>query len=309
MGCKSCDDLKRQAPSLEYAHGITDTVCSSVRQMKGIEDNPDSYVGQLDTKNSIDLNKYNECYIGNLATETKAYSDCDWKSWGKRVIGGITSMFKLMICWLQGMWCYIKFMADGFEVELDESKFKVTSGAGIRWIPNPVTGRYPALVMKGHSYRILGTVEITSAQDQPFGKLGLTNNGEPRRVTGDPEAGIIDLRNSGGYMIGYIDIDKQDAENPMLKQVSSFFSTTGTFTDSGCGNFFISSYDGDSGEKMPGQWGVEDSGEIPVPPHHIYVRIGLQSLVTWGPAYDQTKKTFSICATGMLNYKLEGVKC
>ena len=290
MSCKDCSDIKNQAPSIEATGGITKTVCKNVQSMNGIEDG--SYAGQIDTKNFDDMNKFNNCYVKGLSSSVNAYSDCEWKKWAKKAVAVMLNMFKLIICWLQGLWCYVKFMANGFSYQLDETNFHVTPNAGIQIVKDD-EGRYPKVIFQGHSYRITGTVLIKGSV---FDELGLD-------VFGQQYSGKHNhVEPTGyGYTLCWITIDRSQ-----VPQLSNIYSCVGNFTDNGCANIFFSAFA--EGEKMPKQWG--DALGDTVPKGQYWIRIAVRDVLTWGYDFDSEghhRHTFN--GTGMCGYDLGKIKC
>lgn len=97
INCSSCNDLRENAPEF-VLNGVTDTVCTSLKNDTGF--NPSN-----DTTDCDDLNDANDCLIGNMEDEVEAYDVCDWKEFMKRFIPNVYNVIKAMICAICGLWC------------------------------------------------------------------------------------------------------------------------------------------------------------------------------------------------------------
>lgn len=94
--CSACEELKETDPNL-LVNGIGETECTSLKNDTGLV--------ATDSHNDCeDLNNMNDCFIGNMATEIKAESECNWKSFVKRLIKNLYTFEKAIICVLCGLW-------------------------------------------------------------------------------------------------------------------------------------------------------------------------------------------------------------
>lgn len=96
--CKSCDDLRQNAPNV-LANGVDDTACTSLKNDTGF--NPASSTNSCD-----DLEDANDCLIGSLEDEIEAYDVCDWKEFMKKLIPNLYIVLKGIICTICGLWAY-----------------------------------------------------------------------------------------------------------------------------------------------------------------------------------------------------------
>ena len=97
INCSACNDLRETAPEF-VQNGVTDTVCTSLKNDTGF--NPSN-----DRTDCDDLNDANDCLIGNMEDEIEAYDICDWKTFMKTLIPNIYNVIKAIICAICGLWC------------------------------------------------------------------------------------------------------------------------------------------------------------------------------------------------------------
>lgn len=97
LNCSACNDLRENAAEF-VQNGVTDTVCTSLKNDTGF--NPSN-----DRNDCTDLNDANDCLIGNAADELEAYDVCDWKEFMKNFIPNLYNVIKAMICAICGLWC------------------------------------------------------------------------------------------------------------------------------------------------------------------------------------------------------------
>lgn len=119
INCDSCEQLRQNSP--EFAmNGVTDTVCTSLRNNSGF--NPSS--GHTDCE---DLDDANDCLVGNMSTEVKAYGVCDWKKFMKKFIPNVHTVLEAIICAICGLWtktekhdCEINYLFQGARFRIGE---------------------------------------------------------------------------------------------------------------------------------------------------------------------------------------------
>lgn len=117
--CSACEQLRQNSP--EFAlNGVTDTVSASLKNDTGF--NPSS--GHTDCE---DIDDANDCLIGNMTTEIKAYGVCDWKKFMKKFIPNVHELFEAINCALCGIWtnihkhdCEIKYLYEGARFKIGE---------------------------------------------------------------------------------------------------------------------------------------------------------------------------------------------
>lgn len=96
ISCTACEELRQEAPEFVMS-GLTDDMCTSLMNDTGIE--PSS--GHDDCE---DLNNLNDCLVGNMEAEVKAYNVCDWKKFAEEFIPNLWTTLKAMICAICGLW-------------------------------------------------------------------------------------------------------------------------------------------------------------------------------------------------------------
>lgn len=96
ISCSSCNDLRENAAEF-VQNGVTDTVCTSLKNDTGF--NPSN-----DRNDCTDLNDANDCLIGNAADELEAYDVCDWKEFMKNFLPNLYNVLKAIICAICGLW-------------------------------------------------------------------------------------------------------------------------------------------------------------------------------------------------------------
>lgn len=99
ISCSSCNDLRENAAEF-VQNGVTDTVCTSLKNDTGF--NPSN-----DRNDCTDLNDANDCLIGNAADELEAYDVCDWKEFMKNFLPNLYNVLKAIICAICGLWTNI----------------------------------------------------------------------------------------------------------------------------------------------------------------------------------------------------------
>lgn len=96
VSCTACQELRENAPEF-VTNGVTDTVCASLANNTGL-DNSNGH------DNATDLSIANDCLIGRMEDEIRAYDVCDWKKFMKLFVRNVYEMFKAIICSLKGVW-------------------------------------------------------------------------------------------------------------------------------------------------------------------------------------------------------------
>ena len=104
MNCEACNDLRETDPYL-MVNGIGESECTSLKNDTGLVPTD----GRDDCQ---DLNDMNDCFVGNMAREIDAESECNWKSFVKRLIGNVWTLEKAIICAICGIWTNIHALWD-----------------------------------------------------------------------------------------------------------------------------------------------------------------------------------------------------
>ncbi len=97
--CEACEDLRQDAPEL-IVNGFDSTMCASLKNDTGLKPS----AGHNDC---TDLDKMNDCFVGNMADEIEDYDVCDWKTFMQRFIPNLWTTLKAMICAICGIWSNI----------------------------------------------------------------------------------------------------------------------------------------------------------------------------------------------------------
>lgn len=119
LNCKACDDLRNEVPQL-IANGFDSNMCASLQNDTGLS--PSS--GHDDC---TDLNKLNDCLVGNMEEELEAYDVCDWKTFMKKLIPNLWTTIKGIICAICGLWklakridCVVDYVTQGASFSFGE---------------------------------------------------------------------------------------------------------------------------------------------------------------------------------------------
>lgn len=98
IDCNACDSLRQTSPDF-VLNGVTETVVASLKNNTGI--NPALTVLH---DNCEDLNMLNDCLVGRMGDEVKAYDNCDWKEFMGKFIPNNYELLKAMIANECGIW-------------------------------------------------------------------------------------------------------------------------------------------------------------------------------------------------------------
>lgn len=98
ISCDACDTLRQQAPEF-VQQGVTDNVAASLKNNTGL--NPALTVLH---DNCTDLNNVNDCLIGRMGDEIKAYDNCDWKEYMGKFTPNLYETLKAIIASGCGLW-------------------------------------------------------------------------------------------------------------------------------------------------------------------------------------------------------------
>ena len=97
--CDACNQLKATDPNLAV-NGWSDSNCTSFKNDTGL-------VPSSGHNDCTDLELMNDCLIGNMAQETDAYSNCDWKEFAKKFIANLWTILTAIKCAICGIWTNI----------------------------------------------------------------------------------------------------------------------------------------------------------------------------------------------------------
>lgn len=106
--CSACSDLQ-DVSSTFIRNGVTNTVCTSLKNNTGI--NPNHTPVRTDCQ---DLDLINDCLVGRMADEVPSYDVCDWKTFMKKFIPNVWTTIKALICAICGLWTKVT----GFEDQI-----------------------------------------------------------------------------------------------------------------------------------------------------------------------------------------------
>lgn len=121
ISCDACDTLRQQAPEF-VQNGVTDNVAASLKNNTGL--NPALTVLH---DNCTDLNNVNDCLIGRMGDEIKAYDNCDWKEFMGKFTPNLYETLKAIIMSDCGEWSKLDLLCNG----IDEL-FKLVRGSGAK---------------------------------------------------------------------------------------------------------------------------------------------------------------------------------
>lgn len=125
--CDSCEQLRQDHPDF-IINGFSDENCESISDNKGLDGKND---------NCEDLHNMNDCMIGMMENEVKAYETCDWKKFMRRFIPNVWTLFKGIICWLCGLQCKTDILSNGVSLtisEEDTGQSHIIAGKGISFL-------------------------------------------------------------------------------------------------------------------------------------------------------------------------------
>lgn len=98
IDCNACAELRESASEF-VQNGVTDTVCTSLKNDTGF--NPNLTVAHTDCE---DLDTANDCLIGEMDAKIEAHDVCDWKEYMHKFVPNLYEMLKAMICAMCGLW-------------------------------------------------------------------------------------------------------------------------------------------------------------------------------------------------------------
>lgn len=121
ISCSACTDLMEYAPIFAQ-NGVTTEVAASLKNNTGF--NPALTVLH---DNCSDLNDANDCLIGRLGDEIKAYDVCDWKKFMGKFVPNLYEMLKADIASGCGAWSKIERLCSSVD-----GIFGIVGGSGAK---------------------------------------------------------------------------------------------------------------------------------------------------------------------------------
>lgn len=256
INCSSCDDLRQNSP--EFAmNGVTTTVSTSLKNNTGF--NPSS--GHKDCE---DLDDANDCLVGNMSTEVKAYGVCDWKKFMKKFIPNVHTVLEGIICAICGLWtkvekmeCEINTLYSGYSFKIGEEKTDgsyIVAGKGVSFLTRSSSDVWSSDVavvyISGGLMRASGGLLFsTDDWDEPKNTkcYNFDDNGDGDHYSykrkGNSAWGDSGDTVNGNELVWEARIKK--SEFPFIK---SFYAGNGQLTNGGGALFDISITDGDDDE-------------------------------------------------------------
>ena len=97
--CNSCVDIQEIDPSL-IVNGLGEDECTSLKNNTGL-------VASNGHDDCTDLDKLNDCLVGNLSAAIEPLEVCDWKGFTKHLLLNIWTVLKAFNCSMCGIWTNI----------------------------------------------------------------------------------------------------------------------------------------------------------------------------------------------------------
>lgn len=312
INCSACEDLRSTAPSL-VVNGIGESECTSLKNNTGL--NPSS--GHNDC---TDLDNLNDCLVGNMEQEVEMYEVCDWKTFMKKFIPNVWTVFKGIICTLCGLWsnisklwCTVNFLFGSVSFRITEDNF--IAGADTTLDPSSISATELSLVVRGNNYRVHGSVGFKDDSAHTFAGnnvgwsyLGLTNNGNSKGSAAD---GYAINTTDGNWRIALLKIKKSD-----YPQIAGWYDTTGAFTNAGCGQVHVRIVNGDaeqSGVKSspyyPSQWGWDTGTDNIATAGYWFIIVELMNVITWGKSHSDGYYNVTFDALGLVRLNENEIDC
>lgn len=247
IDCSACTELNEYGGEF-LTKGVTNTVATSLKNNTGL--NPSLSVLH---KNCEDLNDVNDCLIGRLQGEVKAYDVCDWKKFMAKSLPNFYEMLKAMIASQCGLWarvkkleCMIDTLTRGFSFKLGEST---------------QTGTSHIVAGKGVSYLVRGQGEhesdahivyIGGGMMMAYGNLDFYTvdftDADGTQRDGNPVWG-----QQGGTAVGNELILEYRVKMSEYPQIRSFHRGFGEYVNNGNNSIFVTIFTG--GDYAYGQHG------------------------------------------------------
>ena len=180
LNCAACDDLREEVPEL-IVNGFSNTMCTSLKNDTGLK----SSSGHNDC---TDLDKLNDCLVGNMETEIDRYDVCDWKDFTKNLINNLWTTLKAMICAICGLWTNVHNLwsyARSFTLKKTGNKIYLEASDGIHGQVTDDDTTY-TLTISGHTITLTGSDGSSRSVTVPDNNTtyDLSINGHTVKLTG-----------------------------------------------------------------------------------------------------------------------------
>lgn len=180
LNCAACDDLREEVPEL-IVNGFSNTMCTSLKNDTGLK----SSSGHNDC---TDLDKLNDCLVGNMETEIDRYDVCDWKDFTKNLINNLWTTLKAMICAICGLWTNVHNLwsyARSFTLKKTGNKIYLEASDGVHGEVTDDDTTY-TLTISGHTITLTGSDGSSRSVTVPDNdtKYDLSINGHTVKLTG-----------------------------------------------------------------------------------------------------------------------------
>lgn len=271
IDCSACDEL-RQLDADFVINGFSDENCEHLSDNAGL-------VTGDDNNSCDDLHLMNDCLVGMMEKEVKAYETCDWKKFMVKLIPNLWATLKGIICTLCGVNCRVNYLFNGDSFSLGEEPTSggsyIRPGDGVSFLvrsssqahTSDVTLRYIA----GGLCSLVGSLALFKHSFKDGDGTQRTGNlawGAGGGGTGEPSLGHL---GSCGELLFEMRINKSE-----FPQIKSLFRGFGQETGAGVYHMEILVFDeGDTaygyhGDDVNG-WTVQDG--------YIYVQARMTSII------------------------------
>lgn len=170
QNCNSCNDLRTNS-SRFVTKGVDSTVCTSLQNDTGFSTSNNH-------NDCTDLDLANDCIIGNMETEVKSYSVCDWRKFMMKFIPNLHEMYAAIICAICGLWkkigrleCEIAYLFQGTSFafsETSDAKSYLVAGKGVTFLERKKSGHasdVTIVYIAGGLCRVAGSLVFYGKQD------------------------------------------------------------------------------------------------------------------------------------------------
>ena len=221
LNCEACEDLRQDAPNF-IVNGLGEEECASLQNDTGLS--PSS--GNNDCE---DLNNMNDWLVDNMVAEVNAYNNCEWKTFMKKLIPNLWSVFKAIICAVCGIWtnihdlwtyvrrlqCLINYLFDGASFRIAEDSDEdshLVAGRGvdfsIRSKGSEHTSDVTLLYVAGGFARLSGSLRCFASSYK---------DAKGNDKSGNSVWNLNDRMPSGGELLLEVRIKK--SEHPQIKKL------------------------------------------------------------------------------------------
>lgn len=180
LNCTACEELKNEVPEL-IVNGFDSSMCASMKNDTGLK-------ASSGDNDCTDLDKLNDCLIGNLESEVERYDTCDWKSFTKVFVDNLWTTLKAMICAICGIWTNIHSLwttIRSFCITKSGNTISLTSNLGTHCSVTDSDTKYE-ISINGHTITLTGSDGSTDSVTVPDDntKYDLTISGHTIKLTG-----------------------------------------------------------------------------------------------------------------------------